>query len=66
MSHKIKRDYNRPFFSNRKRRGGGTLIFAFGLVMGIALMVIYLRFDEMQLAALDVIGMAPTPNPLCQ
>ena len=59
---KIKRDYNKPFFSNRSS-GRGWLLFAFGLLIGGIIGFTYWQFDNMQLAALDIIGIAPTATP---
>lgn len=60
----IRRDYNRPFFSKRKRNTTRLLIigFLFGLIVGLVALV-SLRFDQLQLEALDMVGMAPTPTP---
>jgi tetratricopeptide (TPR) repeat protein len=60
----IKRDYSQPFFSTRRRRrSGGRLVFFYGLFMGALLVFVYTQFDRLQLAALDVVGLAPTPTP---
>ncbi len=59
---KIKRDYNKPFFSNRGS-GRGWLLFAFGLLIGGIIGFTYWQFDNIQLAALEVIGIAPTATP---
>lgn len=60
----IKRDYSQPFFSTRRRRRTGTrFIFMYGLLLGGFLIFVSAQFDRLQLAALDVVGMAPTPSP---
>ncbi|MBZ0288265.1 MAG: tetratricopeptide repeat protein [Anaerolineae bacterium] len=60
----IKRDYSQPFFSTRRRRRTGSrFIFMYGLLLGGFLVFVYSQFDRLQLAALDVVGMAPTPTP---
>jgi tetratricopeptide (TPR) repeat protein len=60
----IKRDYSQPFFGTRRRRSsGGRFLFFYGLLLGAILVIVYTQFDRLQLAALDAIGMAPTPTP---
>lgn len=60
----IKRDYSQPFFSTRRRRRTtGKFLFVYGLVIGAILAVTYTQFDRLQLAALDMVGMAPTATP---
>jgi superkiller protein 3 len=60
----IKRDYSQPFFSTRRRRRTGTrFLFVYGLLLGGFLVFVSSQFDRLQLAALDVVGMAPTPSP---
>jgi tetratricopeptide (TPR) repeat protein len=59
----IKRDYSRPFFSDRKRGSTGRLLLGYLLFVGTLLGVIYLQFDRLQLVALDAVGMAPTATP---
>ena len=60
----IKRDYSQPFFgSRRRRRSSGRLLFMYGLMMGALLVVVYTQFDRLQLVALDMVGLAPTPTP---
>lgn len=61
-NHKIKRDYNKPFFSNRKRGLSGGTLFLFGLLIGAIIVVTYLQYDSLQYAALDALGIAPTPT----
>lgn len=59
----IKRDYSQPFFSTRRRRRTGVrFLFVYGLFMGGFLVFVSAQFDRLQLAALDVVGMAPTPT----
>jgi tetratricopeptide (TPR) repeat protein len=59
----IKRDYSQPFFSTRRRRRTGTrFIFMYGLLLGGFLVFVSSQFDRLQLAALDAVGMAPTPT----
>jgi tetratricopeptide (TPR) repeat protein len=60
----IKRDYSQPFFSNRRRRRtGGRFLFVYGLFIGGLLMFVSSQFGRLQLMALDMVGMAPTPTP---
>ena len=59
----IRRDYQRPFFSNRRRNGRSRFLLLYGLVLGAFLAVVVLRYDDLQLQALDAVGMAPTPTP---
>ncbi|MCB9452982.1 MAG: tetratricopeptide repeat protein [Anaerolineaceae bacterium] len=61
----IKRDYNQPFFSTRRRRRGvgGRFLFIYGLVIGAFLVFVWAQFDRLQLMALDVVGLAPTATP---
>lgn len=65
-NHKIKRDYNKPFFSNRKRGLSGVPLFLFGLVIGGIivglLFIVTQQYDKMQYMALDALGIAPTPT----
>jgi len=60
----IKRDYSQPFFGDRRRRSGG---FRFSLIMlmllAIFAVLVYTQFGALQLAALDMVGMAPTATP---
>jgi superkiller protein 3 len=59
----IKRDYSQPFFgSRRRRRVGNRMLFLYGLFMGGFLMFVSAQFSRLQLMALDVVGMAPTPT----
>ncbi len=59
----IRRDYQRPFFSNRRRGGRSRFLFIYGLLLGTFLAVVALRYDDLQLQALDAVGMAPTATP---
>ena len=59
----IRRDYQRPFFSNRRRGSRSRFLFIYGLLLGTFLAVVVLRYDDLQLQALDVVGMAPTATP---
>jgi tetratricopeptide (TPR) repeat protein len=60
----IKRDYSQPFFgTRRRRRRSSRLLFFYGLFMGAFLVFVYTQFDRLQLAALDMVGLAPTPTP---
>lgn len=60
----IRRDYSQPFFSTRRRkRNTGRLLFFYGLFMGAFLVFVSTQFSRLQLMALDVVGMAPTPTP---
>jgi len=60
---KINRDYRRPFF--RKQRAPfswAALLILLGLIVAIPLLASW-QFSNLQLAALDAIGMAPTSTP---
>ncbi len=60
----IKRDYSQPFFGTRRRRRvGSRLLFLYGLFMGAFLVVVLTQWNQLQLAALDVVGLAPTATP---
>ncbi len=63
----VKRDYHRPFFHD-KRRGMMNIwiLFGFGLMLGAFAVLFTLYFNQLQLAALEAIGMAPTPTPPSQ
>lgn len=65
-NQKIKRNYNKPFFSNRKRGLSGAPLFLFGLLIGVIAMGLVLattqNYDRMQYMALDALGIAPTPT----
>ena len=66
VNHKIKRNYNKPFFSNRKRGLSGFPLFLFGLLIGSIAVGLFVmttqQFDRMQYMALEAIGIAPTPT----
>jgi tetratricopeptide (TPR) repeat protein len=60
----IRRDYSQPFFgSRRRRRGTSRLLFAYGLFVGGLLVFVSTQFSRLQMAALDMVGMAPSPTP---
>ncbi|MEQ8675859.1 MAG: tetratricopeptide repeat protein [Aggregatilineales bacterium] len=61
---RVQRNYNRPFFSNRRRGLGIRSIFFVGLFLGAVLVLFALQYDRIQIAALDAVGFAPTPTPL--
>lgn len=68
-NQKIKRNYNKPFFSNRKRGLSGVSLFLAGsFVGGIMVMSLFFltgsQFDRVQYMALDSLGIAPTPTLL--
>jgi len=60
----IRRDYSRPFFSKRRRNTGRLWIIGF-LCMCIGGLISFVTFnyDQLQLQALDAVGMAPTATP---
>jgi tetratricopeptide (TPR) repeat protein len=66
VNQKINRNYNKPFFSNRKRGLSGVPLFLFGLLIGAIAVGLFVmttqQFDRMQYIALDAIGIAPTPT----
>lgn len=59
---RIRRNQSRFFLG--KRRDSNRQLFLFGLLIGVFLAFVYVEFDRLQLAALDVVGMAPTPTLL--
>ena len=65
-NHKIKRNYNKRFFSNRKRGLSGLPLFFAGLLVGLTSMAIVLmvsqNYNQVQYMALDALGIAPTPT----
>ncbi len=65
-NQKIKRNYNKPFFSNRKRGLSGVPLFLFGLLIGVIAMGLVVmttqNYGQMQYMALDALGIAPTPT----
>jgi tetratricopeptide (TPR) repeat protein len=64
MGIRIKRDYSQPFFSTRRRRRHfGRFLFIYGLILGGFLTFAFTQQDRIQLAALDMVGMAPTSTP---
>lgn len=65
-NQKIRRNYDKPFFSNRRRGLSGLPLFLFGLLIGAIAVGLFLlttqQFDRMQYMALEAIGIAPTPT----
>lgn len=59
---RIQRNYSRPFFSHRRQTNARSVFFL-GLLVGGILVLVSLRFSQLQLTALDMIGMAPTSTP---
>lgn len=59
----IRRDYKRSFYNDRRRGGGSRGLFVAGLLLGGIVVFFVMYFNQIQLAALDAIGMAPTPTP---
>jgi len=62
----IKRDYSEPFFKKdkgRRRSGGSRLLFFLGLFFGAMLIFILANFDQLQVTAMDMMGLLPTPTP---
>lgn len=60
----IRRDYSQPFFSSRRRNS--TRLWIIGFLCGLIVAVIAvatLRYDELRMETLDMIGMAPTATP---
>lgn len=60
---RIKRDYSRPFFGSRRRRLPGRNLLPVLLLLAMALAFFWLQRDTLQYAALDLVGLAPTPTP---
>ena len=66
-NRRIKRDHSKPFFSNRRRGLTGLplllfVTFILGMSATLVLLTV-LNYDRMQFAALDLLGIAPTPTP---
>lgn len=60
---KIKRDYSRSFFTNRKNYARlYFVVFMMLLILGIP-MFAYWQYDTLQMTALEAFGYAPTPTP---
>ena len=63
---KIKRNYSKPFFSNRRRGLRGFPLLLFVLTIGSAIVgllaLTHLFYGELQFAALDLLGVAPEPT----
>ncbi len=63
---KIKRSHRRPFFSQRRRGLSGLPLLVFSItILGISVALLALTFffyDQMQSAALSLVGWAPTPT----
>lgn len=59
----IRRDYNRPFFSKRRRGASVRLVLLIGMLMGAGLVVLLTQFDKVQQSALSAVGVAPTATP---
>lgn len=57
----IQRNYNKPFFG--RRRGSNLFALILGVLIGGFVAISTIWFDEMQLQALDAVGMAPTATP---
>ena len=60
---RIRRDRSSLTFSDNRRGVNPTVLFVFGLLIGGLLAFVYVQYDELQLEALDAIGMAPTATP---
>lgn len=62
---RVRRDYSRPFYGSGRRSGqiGARGIFLFGLLLGAFVVLVSLRFNQLQLTALEIVGQAPTPTP---
>lgn len=60
----IKRDYSQPFFGARRRRTHGRLLLTLGLLIGGLLALVAWQFDQLQVAALEMVGLAPTATAL--
>ncbi len=62
----IRRDYSEPFFTGRRRkkkRPIGRYILIVALISGGILLFSYLNMDRLQMTALQMLEMAPTPTP---
>ncbi len=59
----IRRDYSQPFFgTKRKRRGGRRGLLLFVLFIGIVGAALFSQREALTLAALNALGIAPTPT----
>ena len=66
-NRRIKRDHSKPFFSSRRRGLSGVpllllVLLTIGSSLGLILVTLT-NYDRMQFAALDLLGIAPTPTP---
>ncbi len=61
---RIQRNHSQPFYGGRRRgRGTARLVLTFALVMAGFLLFVYLQFDRLQMAAMAMVGIYPTPTP---
>ena len=65
-NRRIKRDHSKPFFSSRRRGLSGIpllllVLLTIGSSLGLILATLT-NYDRMQFAALDLLGIAPTPT----
>jgi tetratricopeptide (TPR) repeat protein len=62
-STRIERNYNKPFFSRRRQTWRLYFVLVMiGLIIGIPV-ITATQFSAIQLEALELVGMAPTPTP---
>ncbi|MDX1991986.1 MAG: tetratricopeptide repeat protein [bacterium] len=60
----IRRDYNQSFFKRvRKRRDWSRPLFFLGILMGGVLLFVLANFEDLQVTAMDFMGVLPTPTP---
>jgi tetratricopeptide (TPR) repeat protein len=59
----FRRDYSRNLFGKKKRSGMGRLLLSYVLFLVTLVMVMWLQRDQLQLAVLDAVGIAPTATP---
>jgi len=60
---RVQRNYNQPFFSNRRRGSNVRVILLLGAMIGGLLLLVVSQFNQLQSMALDQIGLAPTTTP---
>jgi len=59
----IKRDYSEPFFREKRKNHGRTIMFVLGFI-ALVVFVAYTQFDQIEAAAYNLMNEAPTPTPM--
>lgn len=60
----VRRDFSRTYYGNTRRRSRIPFILAFMAAIVGSVTLIYARFDQFQVVALNAVGMAPAPTNL--